>query len=314
MRIPLTLPPQRPFDVVTVGLNSIDLLTVVDGHPAANSKAEMREFAQLPGGQSASAAVALARLGFTTRYIGRVGDDAFGRAGVESLRAEGVDVAHVVTVAGATSQFAVVLVDRASGSRTVIWNRHPGLRMTPHDIPAQAVRDARVLHVDCHETDAVTAAAVAARAANTRTVVDVEQVRPGIDLLLRQIDVIIAAESFPQEYTGRSALGAGLEALQDATGAAVVCVTLGQQGSLARANGREIHTPAFRVPVVDSTGAGDVFRAGFVAGWLTGGETADLDVALRWANAAAALKCRALGARTASPRLTELHALLARAM
>ena len=314
MRVPLSLPDRRGVDVVTVGLNSLDLLTVVDGHPAADAKIEMRQFAQLPGGQSASAAAALARLGYTARYIGRFGDDDFGRLGVESLRREGVDTSRVIAVAGATSQFAVILVDRAHGTRTVVWHRHPGLDMTPADVPPEAVADARVVLVDCHETAAVTAAATHARRAGARTVIDVERVRPGLDALLQQIDVVIAAEAFPSAYTGQAALGAALAALQAETGAAVVCATLGREGSLARARGREIRTPAFAVDVVDTTGAGDMFRAGFIAGWLAGGETADLGTVLRWANAVAALKCRGLGARTASPTAAEVHALLSAAV
>lgn len=314
MRIPLSVPAARRLDVLAVGLNSIDLIAVIDGHPAANAKTQMHGYAELPGGQSASAAAAMARLGLTTGYIGRIGDDDFGRRGIDSLRAEGVDVADVVTVTGATSQFAVVLVDRRSGTRTVVWHRHPGLSMVPADIPAPAVHAARVLHVDCHETIAVAAAAAEARRAGTRTVVDVEKVRPGIDGLLRHIDVIIAAETFPTEYTGVTDLGAALAALQGTTGAPVVCVTLGEQGSLCRAGGREIRTPAFRVEVVDSTGAGDVFRAGFIAGWLHGGQEAELEEALRWANAVAALKCRGLGARAACPRRPELEAFLAARM
>lgn len=310
MRIPLSLPADRPRDVLAVGLNSLDLLAVIDGHPAANAKTQMHHFAELPGGQSASAAAAMARLGLATAYIGRFGDDEFGRRGLDSLRAEGVDVADVVTVPGATSQFAVVLVDRQSGTRTVVWNRHPGLTMTPGDVPARAVAAARVLHVDCHETAAVASAAADAQRAGTRTVVDVERVRPGIDSLLRHIDVIIAAEGFPAEYTGATSLGAALAALQRETGAAVVCVTLGHEGSLCLADGREIRTPAFPLQVVDSTGAGDVFRAGFIAGWLHGGESAELEDMLRWANAVAALKCRSLGARTACPSLAELYAFL----
>ncbi len=311
MRIPLTVPNDRPVDVLAVGLNSIDLLAIVDGHPAANAKMQMQGYAELPGGQSASAAAALARLGLRTSYIGRYGDDDFGQRGLASLRAEGVDVSHAVTVPGATSQFAMILVNRLSGSRTVIWNRHPGLAMAPADIPASAVRAARVLHVDCHETAAVTAAAVQARRVGTRTVIDVETVRPGLDVLLRHIDVIIAAEGFPAEYTGASSLGEAMARLQRDTGAPVVCVTLGNQGSLCLAGGREFLTPAFPVPVVDSTGAGDVFRSGFIAGWLHSGAAAELEEVLRWANAVAALKCRGLGARAACPTLAELHAFLA---
>jgi sulfofructose kinase len=314
VRLPLTLPPPRSFDALCVGLNSIDLLAEVDGYPAANAKARLQGLSQRPGGQSATAAVALARLGLRTAYIGRVGDDDYGRQGLESLRVEGVDVADVVAVPGATSQFAVILVDRAAGTRTVLWHRHPGLTMVPDDVPARAVAAARVLHVDCHETAAVTAAAEAARAAGTRTVIDVEAVRPGIDRLLRSIDVIIAAEAFPGACTGASSLGTALARLQTETGAALVCVTLGEEGSLARCGGREIRTPAFPVPVVDTTGAGDVFRAGFIAAWLHGGEDTEVEEALRWANAVAALKCQGLGARTAIPALADLRRFLAASM
>ncbi len=311
VRIPVPLPGSRSFDALTVGLNSIDLLAEVDGHPAPDSKMPLVGFSERPGGQAATSAVALARLGLTTAYIGRIGDDDHGRRGLASLREEGVDIAGVLTVPGATSQFAVILVDRRSGARTVLWHRHAGLCMTPADVPPEAVEAARVLHVDCHETAAVTAAAETARRCGTRTVIDVEQVRPGTDRLLRSIDVIIAAEAFPTAFTGQTSTGAALARLQAATGAVVVCVTLGEEGSLALIGSREIRTPGFRVPVVDSTGAGDVFRAGFIAAWLHGGDETEVEDALRWANAVAALKCRGLGAQTTTPTLTELHAFLA---
>jgi sulfofructose kinase len=314
VRIPLTLPQGRPTDVLAVGLNSIDLLAEVDGHPPPNAKARLHALSERPGGQAASAAVALARLGVRVRYIGRFGDDDYGRRGVESLEAEGVDASASVVVPGASSQFAVVLVDRGTGARTVLWHRHAGLTMQPEDIPESAIAAAAVLHVDCHETPAVTAAAETARRLGTRTVIDVEKVRPGIDRLLRSIDVVIAAESFPAEYTGRKDLGAGLARLQEDSAASIVCVTLGEEGSLCRAGGQEFRTPAFRVPVVDSTGAGDVFRAGFIAAWIHGRGNAELEEALRWANAVAALKCRGLGARTTAPTLAELRDFLSGSM
>lgn len=314
MPFPLTLPAPRALDVLSVGLNSIDLLAEVDGHPAPNSKARLHALTERPGGQAATAAVALARLGVKVAYVGRVGDDRYGREGLDSLRAEHVNVEHVVVVPETTSQFAVILVDRRYGTRTVLWHRDAGLSMVPADIPPALVASARVLHVDCHEVAAATAAAEAARAAGTRTVIDVEKVRPGTDRLLRAIDVVIAAESFPSELTGHAETGAALAAMQADCGAPIVCVTLGEQGSLCRVDGREIRTPAFPVTVVDSTGAGDVFRAGFIAAWLHGGDGGSVEEALRWANAVAALKCRGLGARTTTPRLAELRTFLGASM
>jgi sugar/nucleoside kinase (ribokinase family) len=314
VRLPLTLPTNRRTDVLSVGLNSIDLLAEVDGFPSPDSKARLLGLSERPGGQAASAAVALARLGLRVAYVGRFGDDRYGALGLESLRAEGIEAGDALTVAGATSQFAVILVDRRTGTRTVLWHRDAGLSMQPSDIPARAIADTRVLHVDCHETATVTHAAEEARRVGTRTVIDVERVRPGIDRLLRAIDIVIAANGFPAEYTGCPAPGAALAALQASSGAAVVCVTLGEEGSLCRVGGHEIRTPAFRVPVVDSTGAGDVFRAGFIAAWVHGGDATQVEDALRWANAVAALKCRGLGARTTAPTLAELHDFLAGAM
>jgi sulfofructose kinase len=94
-------------------------------------------------------------------------------------------------------------------------------------------------------------------------------------------------------------------------GAAVVCVTLGNRGCLARVAGREIRTPAFSVPCVDTTGAGDAFRGGFAAGCLEC-RAGDIEDVLAYANAVAALNCRALGARGGMPTKAEVEALLVR--
>ena len=90
---------------------------------------------------------------------------------------------------------------------------------------------------------------------------------------------------------------------------AVTCVTLGPQGSLARCRGHEIRTPAFAVPCVDSTGAGDAFRGGFIAALLQHGPD-EVELLLRMANAVAALKCRTAGAREGLPDSAELRSLL----
>jgi sulfofructose kinase len=314
VRIPVELPPSRTYDVLAAGENSIDLVAVVDGHPAPNSKVEMQEFARLPGGESATAAAALARLGCRVAYIGRFGDDDFGRQGLDSLRAEDVDVTRVVVVPGVTSRFAVILVDRGGGHRTVIWNLDPALRMAAADVPDEALAAARVVLLNSQEPMVMAEIAARARQAGARTVLDVERVRPGVERLLQATDVVIAADGFPEACTGKHSRGEALAALQEECGAAVVCVTLGPDGSLARAGGREFRTPAFRVPVVDTTGAGDVFRAGFIAGWLALGHDGDLADVLRWANGVGALKCRGLGGRSATPTVTELQALLTATM
>ena len=313
MRIPFNIPPRegREFDVVGFGLNSLDLLAVVGEFPKPDSNQQLQRFARLPGGQAATAMVTCRRLGWKSRYVGRFGADEHGRMCRESLEREDIDLSAAVTIEGAFNQFAVILVDARTGQRTVMWDRDPALRMTAADVRSEAIESGRILLVDCHETAAATRAAQIARARGMPTVIDVEKVRPAIRDLLEQIDVIIASQSFPSELTGYTDTGRALQALaEEFPRAPIVCVTLGVDGSLARCGGREFRTPAFAIPCVDSTGAGDVFRGGFIAALLRGGSGMPLEDALQYANAVAALKCRALGARAGIPRAEEVDELL----
>ncbi len=301
----------RPFDVVGLGENSLDLVAVVDTYPPRNSKAPIRQLRQLPGGQVATAMVALSRLGWRARYMGRFGADEYGRIGLDSLVREGVDVSFAQQVPEATSHFSLVLVDEERGDRTVLWHHHPALSFPADAVPVDAVQSGRVLYVDATDPQAAARAVSIARASAMVTVADVEEVGAGVEALLEQVDVIIAAEPFARTLTGRGSAGSALEALAARfQSAAVVCITLGEEGSLARSKGQEIRTPSFRVTCVDSTGAGDAFRAGFIAAWLQEGRDAQLEEVLRMANATAALNCRAHGARTALPTKDEVKAVL----
>src|SRR5437867_12998841 len=304
-RIPA--PGGRAFDVAGCGLNSVDLLAVVAEYPRRNSKQQLQRFARMPGGQTATALVTCARLGLTARYIGSFGSDDLGALSRDSLVEEGVDISAARTVPGATNQFAVVLVDARSGERTVLWDRHPALTWDPADVPKSAVTSGRMLVVDCHETAASTQAAKYARDAGIPTIVDVERVRPGIGDLLQNIDAIITAQEFPSALTGHEGLGRALEAIAREFGAALVCATLGAEGSLTWCRGREFMTSAFPVDCVDSTGAGDAFRGAFAAGCLAGG---DVEEVLAYANAVSALNCRALGGRGGLPRPDEVEQLM----
>ncbi len=311
VRLPFGIPPagSHPYDVVGQGLNSIDLVAVLAEYPVSDSKQRLQRFARLPGGQIATALTVCARLGWTARYLGRFGDDDLGALSRASLLEEGVDLSASQTVPDTTNQFAIVLVDASSGARTVLWDRHPRLAIDPCSVTRETATSGRMLLVDCQETAAAAQAARYARAARIPTVIDVERVRPGIGELLQHIDAIIAAETFPAELTGHAEQGRALEAIAREFDTPLVCVTLGAEGSLARSHGREFRTPGFVVDCVDSTGAGDAFRGGFVAGCL---RTPDGDVGdvLAYANAVAALNCRALGARGGIPTAGEVEQLL----
>jgi sulfofructose kinase len=314
MRLPI-LPPldsDRPFDVITLGLNSLDIVAVIPHHPVPGGKTRIERLATLPGGQSASAAVGCSRLGWKTQYIGTFGEDDYARIGIESLERDKVDTTLVRRIGGATSHTSLILVDARSGDRTVIWHRDPRLAMAAEDVPVDAVRRGRVLLVDDHEPLAATVAAKAARDAGVRTVIDVEKLRPGTEELLEHIDIIIAAETFPNELTGLPDLGAALREMARRFEPALTCATLGPKGSLSLVDGKEVRTPAFDVHVADTTGAGDAFRAGFIAGWLGAGSDPNVHDVLRYAHGVAALNCRGLGARDALPTRAEVAELIRR--
>jgi sulfofructose kinase len=312
VRIPFTIPDagDRPFDVVGLGLNSVDLVAVVAEFPASNTKQELRGFARMPGGEIATALVACARLGWRVRYLGSFGGDELGTFARESLVGEGVDVSRARIVSSATNRFAVILVDAQTGERTVLWHRHPDLTILSKDLPTDAVISGRILIVDGQEQFAATEAARLARQAGVATVVDVDHVRPGINELLAHIDAIVAAEEFPSALTGCADLGRALEVMEKEFSAPLVCVTLGADGSLARCNGREIRTAGYRVECVDSTGAGDVFRGALVAGCLRAPQS-QLEEILLYANAVAALNCRGLGAWGGIPNPDDVDRFMA---
>jgi sugar/nucleoside kinase (ribokinase family) len=311
VRIPFAIAERRakPFDVVGFGLNSVDLLAVVAEYPVCNTKQRLQRVARLPGGQMATAMATCARLGWRARYVGRFGADDLGAVSRASLTADGVDIDASQTMEAATNQFAIILVDARTGERTVLWDRHPSLNMEPADVSVEAVTSGRLLIVDCHQTAAAAQAARYARTAAIPTIIDVEKVRPGIADLLQNIDAIIAAEEFPGALTGHEDLGKALGIIGREFGASLVCATLGEEGSLAWCNGREIRTPAFPIDCVDSTGAGDCFRGAFAAACL-GLPDGHIEDVLVYANAVAALNCRALGSRGALPTPAEVDQLM----
>lgn len=309
MRLPLRLPAadSRPFDVVGLGQNSVDLLAVIPEHPSPDSHVRVERLTRLPGGEVATAVVACARLGCRTRYLGAIGSDAEGSQVEARLREEGIDVTHVRRV-DAPNRFAFILVDHA-GHRTVIWHRDGRLDTLAETLDPAAVASGRVLLIDASDCNASLAAARAARSAGVPVVLDIDAFDAGAERLLRSVDVVIASRSFFAHY-GAIGIGSALRRLVAEFRPGLAVVTLGEEGSLAISGGVEVHCPAFSVPVVDSTGAGDAFRGGFVASWIRFEDRPDVEDLLRYASAIAGLNCGALGAQTGLPVWSEVDVLV----
>ncbi len=307
MRFDIRFPENKPFDVVGMGLNSVDHLCVVPGFPAFNSKMKLDRFSKQGGGQAATAMVALARWGVKTKYVGKIGGDDLGRFSLESIRDEGVDVSSVAIEAGAATQMAVILVDRPSGERTILWDRDMRLMYREGELQRKDVCCGKVLHLDGHDIRAAIDCARWARAEGIPTVIDTDRVDPLSSELLKEIDFVITSSQFPMAFTGIPDREKALLELRKHT-PGFLCSTLGHEGAMALIDGRISYFRGFKITPVDTTGAGDVFHAGFIYGLLRNWELGDI---LRFANAVAALKCLDLGGRTGIPSLEEVDEFLA---
>ncbi|MFQ5691960.1 MAG: carbohydrate kinase family protein [Nitrospinota bacterium] len=296
--------PNARFDVVGIGLNSVDFLCALPRFPEPDTKTRMDAFVRQGGGQTATAMVACARLGLKAAYRGAVGDDPVGELSLESLRAEGVDVDGVVVKAGRRSQCAVVLVDSRSGERTIVWDREA--RLEEDDVTRDRVTAGRCLLVDGHSLPAEIRAARWAREAGIPVVFDAERVGDGTRDLLALCDFVVGSQGFPALLTGRDDPRQALRDLHEA-GPAVVGMTLGEGGALAFDGETFFESEGFEVPVADTTGAGDVFHAGCCYGVLHGWS---VPKTLDFSNALAAMSCRSVGGRTGIPRLAEVLAFL----
>jgi sugar/nucleoside kinase (ribokinase family) len=294
------------WDVVGLGECSIDEVWVLPGAPEWGQKTHAVRRERLGGGQVATAMVACARLGLRAAYLGVVGDDEPGGAVIEGLTAEGVDAGDVLRTRGATRS-AIILVDGDSGERTVVEHVDRHVTLHPSELPDRALSHARVLHIDATHLPASLAAARLARELGVIVSLDVDHARPGLDELLALTDVCITSEGVPHELTGEADLEQALRALGRKTGPLVGC-TLGSRGAAALDDGHLLLSPAFPADVVDTTACGDTFHAGAIAALLDGKSVGEI---LRFANAAAALKCRDLG-RRGCPTKPEVNALLAR--
>jgi sulfofructose kinase len=306
--IGVPLPGGKAFDVVGVGLNAIDHLCTVTAFPTFNSKSQLADYRCQPGGQVATALVALARWGCRAAYVGSFGDDPLGALSRRSLADEGVDLAGAVERCGVTNQLAVILVDRDSGERTILMHRPAALALRPAELRRELVTAGRVLHLDGYDLDAALTAASWARAAGIPVVVDVDTRSGPMERLLALTDAVIVSLEFARECTGAADPAAALGRLAAATGAPLVAVTLGADGVIAVSGGVTVRAPGHPVRAVDTTGAGDVFHAGFIYGML---HDWPLARALRFANAAAALKCTEAGGRPGIPTVAAAEALAA---
>ncbi len=256
----------------------------------------------------ATALVALCRLDVRCRFFGITGDDSAGEKIRQSLINEGVDVSGLLKRKSVSSQTAFIVIEKGSGRRTIFWRRPSAPPLSPGELGGDFLHDCDFLLLDGLMGEISVHAARNARERSIPVMLDAGRMREKMLEVASLSDYVVGSEEFARELGWQGDAAAfGRNARELTSG--VVTITLGERGSVTYAGDDIITLPAFKVDVVDTTGAGDVFHGGYIYGLLMGWE---LRKTVRFASAMAALKCRKLGGRAGIPSLEEALDLMKR--
>lgn len=295
------LGPNDPV-VICVGMVAQDQVWALESLPTAAGKTVAAGFSSTGGGLASTAAVAISRLGGRAALWARAGQDAAGATVLDELSEYGVDTRHLRLVEGAQTSISGVLVD-AAGERLIVNFRGRSLPASADWLPLSEIAESGAVLADPRWPEAAIAAFTAARKAGVTTVLDAEVSEGGIiEALLPLTDHAIFSEAALARLAGSHD---ALERVAD-FGCKVAAVTRGSAGVHWLEDGLAHHCPAFKVAVVDTTGAGDVFHGAWALAVATGATTA---AAARFASAAAALKCTRPSGWSGIPELDETMAL-----
>lgn len=296
---------KRVFDCVGFGICALDYLCLIDKYPKLDEKTVLSDFTKQGGGPVPTALVTLARLGAQTAYIGKAGADIEGDFVQQELASEGVNIDFLVREDGSETPNAFIWIDRDSGKRGVVLNRTRITEVARNEIPVERL-DAKVWLIDGWEVGGTLRIAKEAKRRGQIVVADFGSLRENIEKMLPLVNYPVVSENFVHQFFGKIEVADASQRLLR-YGARAVVVTCGNKGSIATNATGTFLQPAFKVPVVDTTGAGDVFHGAFVFGIL---QDWPLPQTLRFASAVAALKCTGFGGRTAIPTLDATNKFL----
>jgi ribokinase len=282
------------FDVRVVGSANLDIVATTARHPLPGETVHGEQYHEYPGGKGLNQAVSAARSGARVAFVGAVGSDTAGDRLVEVLLTDGIDATDVRRVSGATGRAVIVVDEHGENTIVVVSGANAEVAYGPTGSAANVVLAQLEI-----PTATVAAALAAGRSDGSITVLNPSPATTLATELIEVCDVIV-----PNEHEVE--LLGGVDALL-ASGCGAVVVTLGGNGVDVHTSDGVEHLPAFRVDVVDTTGAGDAF-CGALASRLAAGDP--LAVAVRWASAAGALATTRFGAVPAQPTAAAISALL----
>lgn len=296
--------PQR-WDILGIGAVAVDDLIYLDGFPAPEAKMVITEETRQGGGLAGTALVAAARLGVRVAYVGVLGEDQLSRYTLAQLEVEGVDCSLVRRSPSARPYHCTILVDRHTGGRTILVSKAGVIPPDSEDLSPVLIGAARMLFLDSTVMLPGLRAAMVANHLGVPVVADLERTGEGLPELLAHVDHLIVGTRFAEQVVGASHPAEMVRRLTH-PGQAACVVTAGAEGCwyLMKNEGEVHHQPACRVPVVDTTGCGDVFHGAYAAAVVRGCCIAS---AIEIATVAAALKATQPGGRRGIPNWTAIE-------
>lgn len=283
------------IDVIGIDAPCMDLLVNLKELPGRNCSIPILRSSWQGGGKAATAMVALARLGVRCGIIANVGDDLYGDVINRDFQRHGIDTSRFQQMEGKETSFSLVLSDLDTGGRSIVWKG--GGAPLPNRLDHSYLQQAKYLHIP-GVTGVFEEAIRVVRDAGGKVSIDGDRYSPDIMEKLGDIDVFIGSEFFFDKIFQGRGIETCCRELQR-QGPEIVVFTFGDKGCAGIGpDGRFFHVPAFSVPVVDTTGAGDVFHGAFLYGLLQGWEA---HRCAHWASAVSAIKVTRPGGRAGIP-------------
>jgi sugar/nucleoside kinase (ribokinase family) len=298
---------KRDVRILCAGGAVQDIIMRVEQFPAPGSKVQASEFLITSGGQAGNAAVAIARLGVRTSYIGALGDldDDVANTIIKTFAAENIDVSRAIRVPGARSSVSTIMID-STGEKMIATRRNQGLSEAVPADPEAAVAEIDAVMLDNRYSNISLPICLAAKARGIPRVLDFDKPTPASDPLLQACTHVICSADAIRESTGLADIPAALMKLGEGYDG-FLAVTDGPDGVYWRDGKTVRHMPAFKVKAVDTLGAGDTYHGAFATRLA---ETGDEIESMRFAAAAAAIKCTRFGGLKGAATRAEVDAFL----
>ncbi len=255
------------------------------------------------GGPVPNVTVGLARLGFKTVLISVVGDDPFGKIGIEQLEKENVDCSFIV-IKKQLSAIATGWIEKESGQRTMVLSRE--IFVKPEDLKLSKYPIPKIIHLDGRDLEATLKLARWGKKVGAIISFDIGSIRNDVSSVFKYVDHLVVADSYALSFTKTRSVKQAIKKLT-AYCRGTIIVTEGINGSLGYENNQFFTQPAYRVKSVDATGAGDAYHSGYLYGLL---QNKSIQERMMLGSVVAAIKCMKAGARAGLPTKRQLGSFL----